>query len=412
MRGMCFLLLACLFVPLTLCAQSRSLDQYIELGLKNSPFLAESNNQLQSARYDSLILRASFRPQVSVNGKILVTPSINGWNYDENIVNPHEYTLVGEVTQDILLGKNRMLQYRNASANMQLLAITARLSARELRKEITDSYLTAWSDYNRMKFADSTWKLMSRSQEILKPMVESGIYKATDYLAFVIETQDQRLQAIQLRIQYKTDLDSLHLLCGIMDTSFYDLAPPAIDRSAGTGAVFPLFPKFSADSLRIVTERDLIALRYRPRFGWFADAGLNSMQLNNAYRYLGTSFGVTFTVPIYDGGQKNISMKKIELQESTRQLYSNFYRNRYTLRTMQLEQDMAMNESLLKQYREQLGLAQTLIELSGKQLDKGEMSVTDYLNAIRSYKNIRAALNDAETKQLQLLNEMNFLNNY
>jgi outer membrane protein TolC len=404
--------IVCLVFPILLAAQTRSLEYYLKAAAASNPLIADYTNQLEAARYDSLIMRASFRPQVNINGNILQSPSIGGEQYDIDIVNPSEYTLVGEVTQDILLGKNRDLRYRSITANRNLTAISAKLSLREIKKAITDQYLVAWSDFNQLKFAKENLELMKSSQEILRPMVDKGIYRATDYLAFTIETQSELINLSRLKFQYKNDIDSLNLVCGIMDTTLYDLAAPAIDPRINEAGAFLLFPKFSADSLRITAERDLLALRYKPHLSWFANAGLNAVDLGTAYRNFGTSFGISLTVPIYDGGQRNFEFKKLDLEENTRSIYSNYYRSQYKLRMWQLRQDLEINASILKQYREQLKLAQNLIELSGKQLNKGEISVTDFLNAIRSYKSIQAEMNNVELKQAELASELSFLNNY
>src|SRR5207302_11069737 len=109
----------------------------------------------------------------------------------------------------------------------------------------------------------------------------------------------------------------------------------------------PQFMQYRIDSLRILNERELVNNHYRPRLSWIADAGLIASNPAGAYRNLGVSGGLGFTVPIYDGGQRKLNYQKIEIEELTRTNYASFYRTQYNAHVAELRREMDMNILLL-----------------------------------------------------------------
>ncbi|MFK5282637.1 hypothetical protein ACI3PL_24040, partial [Lacticaseibacillus paracasei] len=61
--------------------------------------------------------------------------------------------------------------------------------------------------------------LLHKEELIFKKLTTSGIYKQTEYLTFVVLVQQQDLQLIQFRNQYKNAYRNLNYLCGVTDTA-------------------------------------------------------------------------------------------------------------------------------------------------------------------------------------------------
>lgn len=66
---------------------AQALDIYINAALKNSPLLFENNNQQLAGRLDSLLLLATFKPQVNQISQAMYAPTGSDWGYDDAITN-------------------------------------------------------------------------------------------------------------------------------------------------------------------------------------------------------------------------------------------------------------------------------------------------------------------------------------
>ncbi|HET6991046.1 MAG TPA: TolC family protein, partial [Bacteroidia bacterium] len=285
-------------------AQTRSLDFFINAGLQNSPLLKDYAQQVKSNAVDSSILNATRKPQVNALGMVMMAPSYKNWGYDEAVTNGGNYQAVASVSQSLFNKKIYAPQYEALRIESASATNSGKISEHELKKDITTQYLSAYSSLNQLIYNRSLLQLLEQEETVLEAYVKQGIYRQTDYLALELEKQMQQVQISQLVIQYKADIGQLNILCGIEDTAYYEVAVPSFASSPKpVSYISPFQMQFRIDSLRILNSRSMIDMRYRPRFGWFADAGLLSSQPLTMYRNFGFSVGFLFTVPIYDGKQ-------------------------------------------------------------------------------------------------------------
>ena len=73
---------------------AQSLDDFISLGVKNSPLLYDLNNQRIASKFDSLLILATFKPQIRQLTQFAHYPTGSGWGYDEAITNGGNYSAV------------------------------------------------------------------------------------------------------------------------------------------------------------------------------------------------------------------------------------------------------------------------------------------------------------------------------
>src|SRR5690348_7570638 len=302
--------------------QSNDLQFYLQQGVRNSPLLKDYQNQIRSGGIDSMLIRAAHRPQVLANGQLMVAPTINGYGYDQAITNGGNYAATVGASQPIFNRKILEPQYRGILLQNQTIGNTAQISELDVKKNITAQYITAYADYQQMTANGEVYELLHAQQELLKQLVQRAVYKQTDYLNFQVALQSQEITLSQLQIQYRSDIASLNYICGINDTGMVILASPdmmdlpVVDRPH---SVF--FRQFTLDSLKIANNKALVDTKYRPSVNWFADAGLQSSQLNTAYKNFGASFGVNLSVPIYDGKQRQLEYRRLKIEEDTRNNY-------------------------------------------------------------------------------------------
>ncbi len=392
-------------------AQTYELDSYIQQGLHNSPLLKDYQNQLQSGSIDSAILNAERKPQLNGIGQILVAPTYNSWGYDQAVTNTGNYLGVASVNQNILNKKIYAPQYEAIRIERQAIGNTSNISEHNLKKNIIDQYLTAYSSLMQMQLTQTTYKLLKNEELILQKFVQQGIYKQTDYLSFEIALQSQEIQIKQFELQYKIDLRQLNIICGINDTAYHTITTPAIEIQTPKDKTNSLFFKqFKIDSLRISNKKSLVDIKYHPKLNWFADAGLLGSNPALLYKNFGTSFGLNFFVPIYDGKQKNLQYQKIAITESTRTNYESFFKNQFNQHIEQINMQFKEIEQLSAQMQKQVTDSETLIEASKQLLNKGGFSVTDFIIAIKSNIDIKNQLTQLQLRKLQLESEYSYWN--
>jgi outer membrane protein TolC len=158
-----------------------------------------------------------------------------------------------------------------------------------------------------------------------------------------------------------------------------------------------------------MNSREIIDLSYRPRLSAFADAGFNSIAPENIPHNLGTSFGVNFAIPIYDGKQRKLQYDKINLAENTRLFYKRYYSSQYKLQFDQLTNQLKLTENLIAEIRDQLSEQERLIDLYRIELDKGLVRFLDFLTVLNNYTTTKNTLLVTEANRLQIINQMNYL---
>jgi outer membrane protein TolC len=402
-------LVLCL-LPVIVTSQTKSLDFYFDQGIQNSPLLKDLNNQLSTSFIDSLLIRAAKKPLVEAKSQLLYSPYYHNFGYDEVITDGGNYQAVAAVTQNILNRRELENKFQSVEIQKQSIGNIARLSVAELKKTITDQYITSYSDYSDLEFNRSFLGLMYNENELVKQFAESGICNQSDYLSLLVETQGQEVLVYQLKNQYKKDLRLLNQLCGLNDTSTCELQEPKLQLIEVVDTVnSPYFRQFVIDSLRIVNEKNALDIKYRPKINWFADAGFLTSTPENFYRHFGYSIGASLSVPIYDGQQKNLETRKLSISENTISNYRSKYKKQYDQLLFQLNDELKGTSEVKTQIDKQLMTADQLVASLKAQLEVGQIRMTDYINAIKNYRNINRNLNLVNIRIYQIINEINYL---
>jgi outer membrane protein TolC len=391
-------------------AQGYTLEHYLELAQKKSPLLKDLKNQVSSARLDSMRLRAGLRPQVTGNGNGLFAPTINGFGYAGAITNVQTLSALVGVNQQIIGRNYRNSQLAAIALQQDSLVNASQLSAQDLKRAVIGQYITAYGDQQQVKFSQEIIDLLNKEEQVLKKLTQSNVYRQSDYLAFLVTLKQQQIQLLQAQIQSKTDFATLNYLSGVADTTMVALSEPQIDIAVlpdVTNSIF--FRKFKLDSLRLANSNSLIDYSYKPKANVFADGGYNTDFVQPAKNF-GTSFGFNVTVPIYDGGQRKLQHKKIQLQEETRQYYKSFYSVQYKQQIAQLRQQISETNGLFGQINEQIKFDETLIKVDTQLLQTGDLKISDLILAVNNYLTVRNLKTQTIISKLQLINQLNYWN--
>lgn len=391
-------------------SQAQSLDSFINSALKNSPLLYDLNNQRISGRLDSLLLIASFKPQVNQLTQAAHYPSGSGWGYDEAITNGGNYSALVNITQPLFTNKRINGQLQTIDLLNQTLKLNAKITVLDLKKSITAQYLTAYTDFTQYNFNKSVLQLLTDEQTTIKALVDKGVYLVTDYMNLQILIKAQGITISQSFIQLKNDMALLNLLCGITGQGEINLIKPELNPQNNVNPEnSPVYAQFRIDSLKNINSRQIIDLNYRPKINIFADGGFNAIAPANVPHNLGLSAGINFTVPIYDGKQRKLQYNKIDLAENTRIYYRRYYSSQYKIQFDQLNNQLVMTDHLLAEIKSQLTDQERLIELYRLELEKGIVRFLDFITVFNNYTATKITYLVTEMNRLQIINQLNYL---
>jgi len=398
-----------LLVSNCLCAQDHNLAYYIQYAKGNSPLLKDYQNQVLANRVDSEIIRAGYRPQVNAISNNSYAPVIGGFGYDNVITNGGQVSALVQANKTFVSKNNLETQFQTIHLQNEAIGNTSVMAERDLKKTITAQYILVYGDMIAMNFNREILEVLKKEEIILKDLTQNNIYKQSDYLTFYVSLQQQQLSSRQSEIQFKNDFAMLNYLCGIVDTNAVALSDPNLRLSSLPdiyGSAF--YRQYTIDSLKFINQRSVIDYSYKPKINVFADAGYNSSFSYEFYRNFGASIGLSLSMPIYDGKQKKLKYKKIDIADRTRTAYRDFFLRQYDQEIAQLMQQLQSTESLINEINSQIKYSNALIEVNGKLLETGNIRITDFILAINTYLNARHLLNQNYISRLQIINQINY----
>jgi len=390
-------------------SQVQTLDYFLQEGIKNSPLIRDMNGQIRSNRIDSLLIKAMNKPRVEFKGYAFYAPIVNHLGYSEILTNIANLTTVMGVSQQIFNKKTVDANLLKTDIQKQSLANTVRLTENSLKKAITAAYLDIYSTYSEISVNLELLSFAKEQGKILKSLTGNGIYKQTDYLSFTIDLQGQELQVKELNLQFRKQISDLYILCGIKDTGVFSPVKPELEnRSASKPEAMPMFTRFFIDSLRITNENILTDRNYKPAVSWFSDAGLINNEPSVIYQNFGLSFGLNFTLPVYDGNQRKLNHQKLKSEEDIRAGYAVAFKQQYYQQLQQWLDELDQTRALLPAVRSQVRNMELLVNQEKELVNKGSGSITDYLIAVKNYLSVRKSLTQYEVRLLQIQNEINY----
>jgi len=407
-----FLTAVIVFISILSYGQIHTLDFFIEQAQQNSPLIKEYNNQILSFKIDSLILKAQLKkPQVNFISSNSYAPVVGGFGYDAAVTNGANISAIVQANRNFVTRNNAALQFSAIALQSRALGDTIKISQQDLKRAVTEQYITAYGDLVTMDFNEEIYNLMKKEEDALKKLTQASVYKQVDYLAFYTTMQQQQFAFLQSQIQYNTEYLALNYLAGIVDTTIDRIDRPNINDTTQFNFYNSVFyQRFTTDSLRIATEKALINYQYKPHIGAYTDAGYISSLAETPYKNLGFSFGLSLNIPIYDGHQKQYKLSQFDIQERTRLNNRSFFENQYKQQVAQLNQQLHATDLLVKTINEQIKYINTLLTANAKLLQTGDIRVSDYVLAITNYMNAKNMLTQNYINRLRIVNQINYWN--
>jgi len=379
-----------------------NLDYFINKAQNNSPSIKDYSNQylinnlqkkLDEAQNSGIQVYLSggylFAPYFNNNG-VLTTPNPgpDAIGYDVGITNGGLYAAQINFEKNIFNGSlldalnNQRLIHGKSFENK------SNEEKHNIRKQVTDLYLNALQYLLIYHASLEIDTVLNNQLKISGDMVLQGLVKTQDYLLLKIELKSRQIEMQQTLQNYKSSLSQLFSLCGITDTQTVSLdTVNLVLPAAVSGSGF--LAQYSIDSLDLENQQKILEAKYSPQVSIFFNTGLNAVELNNIQRKFGLSAGVNFSLPLSDGGQKDITRQQSYLSGQTISQYKEFLAGNIKAKRVDSESRLTSLKSNLSELNNQINDYKTLLDISKKQLQQGNLSMFEYLTLIKNYAELR-----------------------
>ena len=416
-----------ILIPLILIASNllaqRNLDFYLGKALENAASLNELRNQIplnnlqndldkaqNSAVQVSLSGNYLFSPYFNNSGGIVTAnPDPNAIGYDVGLTNGGLYSAQINFAKNIFNGNLLdALQNKNDLSNKSI-SNSIQIEEHNLRKAVTEQYLNCVQNLLLYNLTKENIENLKEQLRITGELVEKGFVKAQDFLLLKIESKNQLTQLDEIWRNYRNGLTQLNSICGIKDTSATNLenvnlniSKPAVQSNFVT--------KFSIDSLVLANQQQLFETKYQPQVNVFFNTGLNAVELNNIQRKFGLSAGINFSLPVFDGNQRDITRQQTDIFGKTnRQNKDYFEKNLFLQRQNGLEKIKSLKYSL-DNLQSQLEDYKQVISLAKKQIEQGSLSMIEYLTLLKNYIDLQKNNISTEINYQLEINNYNYWN--
>ncbi len=395
------LVIQLLLISINILGQN-NLDYYISSAKTNSGLLNDLRNQISISKLQNdLDFAQNSSYQLSLSSSILFTPYLNNSSglittnpdtkaigYDIGLSNGGLYSA------QINFGKNLfnsgvldVYKKKNELTNTNLLN-SIQLEEHNVVKTVTEQYLNCVRNYLLYKLLSEYLGNIQEQLNISGKLLENGFMKAQDYLLLKIEVSSNIAAVDESWQSYKNELLALNSLCGIQDTAGVILEEIKLQTTAPSGDS-KFVSRFPVDSSLISASQELFETKYMPQISVVANAGLNAIELNNLQRRLGISAGLNFTMPLFDGNQKDITRQQSAISQKTiSQSRDILLKNIFVQKQNGLEKIKSL-EKMLKSEQKQIEEYNNVILLNQKELEKGSISMIEYLTLFKNYFELR-----------------------
>lgn len=400
-----------------------SLDYYLNKGINNAPTLTEYRNlqdinniqrELNTAENSAFKVFLSadylFAPYFNNNGKLIsANPDPKAIGYDVGITNGGLYSAQLNVEKNIFNGGLiDALQNQNIVQDEQY-NYSYKLEKHNLEKQITDQYLLAYKSFLLFELSKEIIFNLTEQLSITSDQVGKGYEKAQNYLLLKIELQTEQINSNEAYQSYKNDLIQLNTICGIRDTIEVTLNQVELSLSLPkTNSDF--LEKYNLDSLAAINQQSLFETKYLPQFKLFVNTGLNAVEIDGMQRKFGMSAGLNFMLPILDGGQKSLTQQQNIITQKTITDYRRFS-------VINLEVQRNSTSSKIKSVKKnlddsnvQINEYQKLMDISRKGLQKGDISMIEYLTLLKNFIDLRKSKIEKEINYQMEINNYNYWN--
>jgi outer membrane protein TolC len=408
---------------------ARNLDFYLGQARDNSPLTHDIRNQGQAAKLETERLRAfytkatgtlvanyTFVPVLNQdNGRTQLNYSADANSnkyvgYDLAISNGALYQGYAQVTQP-LFNQRRFEAYAQQAQGLALSQQNlARLSLHDLERFVGDQYILCRQDLDQLSYVRELLDILGRQRLLVQKLVDASLLKRSDYLLLNIEVETQQILLNTYRTAYHRDLLNLNVLCGIGDTTEVELAPTQLSlrRQGPPVGLSGFTERYRLDSLVLDANQRVFETRYQPLVSAFANGGLNAIALSDIPRRFGVSAGLSLSMYLFDGNQRQLSRDRTSVLLETTRAYQRNFATINPVRQQQLLNELRQLEERQRLAREQIASYREVLDSYKRETIAGQLSVIFYVQVLKNYALAARDLVLLENNRLLVVNLYNY----
>ncbi len=420
-------IILCLLVLLghTLFAQQRDIIFYQTVARENDPTIKQNKN-LQNilGLQNNLINIQNKKPVVNFTSDVMFTPLFfnNGKaisfsdpvnnsvvGYDAAVSSRTVYTAQFNVAKNLLNKKIINAGLEQNYALHETYELTNRQLLHDIDKNVSDQYINIYLVQMQLDYLQSIILKIQERKNVVEQLVKKGLMAESDFLQLRILQKTEENNAELLRIQLIEGFGRLNLACNIKDTLLYTFIKPDLSLTLPVKE-FHLQQKFLSDSTNIFWQQKVNNTKYLPQLSVYGNTGINSANINTIYRNIGMSAGLHFTVPIYDGHQRDVTEEQSKIQIENLKVERDYTAMQIESYLQNVLQQIKATQKSITLINDQLASHETLLNMLKEQIVLGQISVTDYIVSLQDYIATYQNKSVAQTNLLLLINQYNYIN--
>ncbi len=413
------------FNSLLAVSQNRDINYYVNRAQQNSPLISQNESLLRiNLLQNQLIIAQNLKPHVYITGDLTLAPyfSNNGrfisltpnpdgsaFGYDPALSNGGSYEALLNVDLPLITGGvSRALIIQNNIQN-QILILSTKQTLHDIEKQVREQYINTFSVQQQINYLLRIIKLIDDRKKIADALVQKGLMQQTDYLLLDIEQNTRIIEDHQQEQSLTNAFTQLNNLCGIEDTTQYELEEPDFQQTPPV-KTYNFAERFRFDSLSIVSQLNVLNTNNYPQLTLSGNLGLRTSDPTNISHNFGTGIGLHLNIPLYNGNQKNILLQQNRITFDTLSIshVAQLLNVRNTIKGL-AKQIKTIRETI-SLYESQITKQELLLKILQDKLISGQVSTIDYVKSIEDYILTNQNLFNARVTLWQLINQYNYFN--
>ncbi len=411
---------------LSLSAQQRDLNFYLDQAKINSPLINKNRNESKIVTLDLQQINSILsKPDVNLISGVMFAPIISHDNnsshfelvsdgatdytgYDLALTDGGQYQAMVSVKQPLFTGSRYRTYVNKASISGRINDNNIALTVHELEQIVGYQYILCIKSKMQINNELLLLKELGEQVKLMKKLVENAVYKQTDLILLQIEAQTYEAEYKMFQGEYITNIYDLNLICGIRDTSMVDLREPDFVLKSDIVLNSNFLTSYKLDSLNILADQSINELKYKPQLDLFADAGLFAAYLPYPGR-IGFSTGISLSWNIFDGHQRNIQREKSEINLQTLEFEKKNFLTQNDISKNKIMNQIEAIDQRLQLYEQQAEQYDKLYNAYSRELSLGEASVMDFKNLLKDIAAKKQETLLLKMERLLLINSYNYL---
>ena len=424
-----------------------TLKQCIETAIGNNLFLQQKGLEKEKKQYGIIANRAKLLPVIKAYGNFtnqvdkstslsLSNPlgghPVEGQNYNES--RGMRYNTNGGLQLNMPLYNHTLYTSIHIAKQMEEISrMSYDKAIEDLMVTTAEIYYSAQTSLEQRALVEENVHRLSELRDITLAGYENGIAMEVDVNRVDVNLENMKVQLINTQSVYEQQLNLLKYIMGISMETVLIVERPNIDVEKATVLDQGLsdylfeFKILEAQQRTLAMQRKVILQGYLPTFSLVSQLGYTnySNHFNRIFRASDTKkwynsfyWGVSLNVPIFDGFEKNVKLRKNKVEQMQKQIELSDLKQKLTTDYVNgLNQYQNNQRNYIKQ-KDNYRLAEKLYEVTLDQYREGVASMTallqdelsmsnamnNYLNAYHNYKLSELKLLKL-SKQLPLLTE-------